>query len=234
MARSGLVQYRTQGNVVLERMKGQPVPASVKPALATFSKMHAAYAKASNAVDSARAARDTAMALLSRDDAALDDSIETLAERSVGAGLGSRTQPLAAFTRHSVTRLRNLAYKSEADEVLAMTGKIAKAGVPKNVAAASAKCAKLAKTVLADLATLVKPQAAYDKALAQRDALLPEWTRAYARLKLVAAAAWADDKATYAAVFAAPSDIQAPKPRRTSKKKVDRSPSASASPASPI
>ena len=176
---------------------------------------------------------DAALARLSSDDATLDDSLETLAERSVGAGLGSRRRPLAAFTRHSVTQLRNLAYRKEADEVLAMTGKIAKAGVPKEVAAAAATCAKLAKAVLADLTALVKPQAAYDKALARRDALLPEWTRAYARLKLVAAAAWADDNATYAAVFAAPSDIQAPKTRRTTKKKTDGSPSASASPAMP-
>jgi hypothetical protein len=217
MARSGLVQYRAQGAVVLERLRGQSVPALLKPAVQDFEKAHTTYLKASAAADSARALRDAALGRVADGDAELDGSIETLAQEVVGAGLGTRQNPLAKFTRYSVSQLRRLPYKKEADEVVAMGGRIAKAGVPKNVAAASAKCVKLAKAVLASLAALVKPQAAYDKALRQRDALLPEWTRTYARLKKMAAAAWADDEATYATVFAPAADIQAPKARREKK-----------------
>ena len=50
-----------------------------------------------------------------------------------------------------------------------------------------------------------------------RDELLPQWTRAYGRLKKIAAAAWVDDEATYGSVFAPVDAIQAPKARRAKK-----------------
>jgi hypothetical protein len=224
-----LVQYRAQGDVVLDRLNGQPVPASMKTAVKAFGTTHARYKKASAVADQARGVRDAALARVADGDATLDEQLEPLAQKAAGAGLGSRQKPLGAFTRFSVSELRELAYKKQADEVIAMAAKLTAAKVSKDVAAAAARCAKSAKAVLAGLAAVVKPQAAYDKALKQRDALLPEWTRTYARLKKMAAAAWADDEATYATVFARAEDLQAPKAKRA-KKKTAGAPGAGAPP----
>ncbi len=217
MARGSVVRYRIRGDVLLERLDGQPIPASMKAPVAAFRKVHGAYAKASMAVDAAQGVRDAALMRVANDDALLDESLEELAKRAAGAGLGTRARPLAGFTRFPVSKLTRLAYKKEADEVLAMARKIASSDAPKEVKSAAVSSAKLATKVLSDLTALVKPQAGLDKALRERDALLPDWTRAYARLKLVARAAWIDSPATFDAVFADAPDIQAPKARRKPK-----------------
>ena len=217
MTRPTLVKYRAQGDAVLERLKNQAVPASIKVPLKSFQQVHARYLVAAGAADAARIARDSALQQVADADMTLDDSLELLAQKASGAGLGSRQAPLSAFTRHSVSALAQLAYKKEADEVIAMAGKIAKASVPKEVSTAASACAKNARTVLDKLRALVKPQGSYDKALGARDLILPDWTRAYSKLKKFAAAAWDDEPATFQSVFAPVDAIQAPKARRSKK-----------------
>jgi hypothetical protein len=68
------------------------------------------------------------------------------------------------------------------------------------------------------LAKLTKPQAAFAKALAERDALLPEWSKALRTLRKHAAAAWDEDDGTYKALFAPLGAVQAPKKRRAKTK----------------
>jgi len=217
MARSNLTNLRTQGDVVIERLGAQPVPSSVKSYAKSFTKVHAAYGKACDAVDDAKENLEAAYLVVAEHDAVLDAGLETMAIETVGAKLGTRQKPLAKFTRYSVSDLQEMAVKKEAEAVLAMCGKVKNAGVPKSVAAASATCAKHATNVLAAIAKLSKPQAAYRKALEQRDAIVPEWTRAYARLKKSAAAAWLDDEPTFKAVFEPAGSVQAPKKRRAKK-----------------
>jgi hypothetical protein len=77
---------------------------------------------------------------------------------------------------------------------------------------------KAADAIEAALAKLTKPQAAYTKALAEREALLPSWAKALRKLKLHAAVAWDEDAGTYKAVFAPPGAVQAPKKARAKKK----------------
>jgi len=218
VARSGLVQYRAQGDAVLSRLTVYTVPRSMKDVADAFRSVHAGYLKASDDVDAARGVRDETLADLADRDAALDELLEGLAIQSLGAGFGTRQQPLAKFTRFSVSRLRALAYKNEADEVIALTDKIAKAAAPGELRAAAAACAKQAKSVLAGVAALNKPQYAYATALAKRDTMLQEWTRAYARLKRSASVAWFSEPETYASVFAPPNRIAAPPTRRAKKK----------------
>jgi hypothetical protein len=95
-----------------------------------------------------------------------------------------------------------------------------------------AACAKKATTVLVKLTAVVKPQAAYTKALAARDALLPTWSKAYAKLEKVATAPWVDEPETVASVFAAPESIQAPKARRA-RRRAKPAPSAPPAPPAP-
>lgn len=70
--------------------------------------------------------------------------------------------------------------------------------------------------------------------IAARDAKLPEWTRAYARLKrYAAAAAWADEPESSRALFSPPKAVQAPKRRGRAKLAVGQlsSPGSSNTPA---
>jgi hypothetical protein len=228
MAKTTIMKYRAQGDAVLARMGNQAVPASVKPALKSFGQTHARYLVAAASADEARAMRDSALQEVAEVDTVLDGSIETLGQKSTGAGLGSRAKPLASFTRFAISELTGLAYKKEADEVIAMGAKVAKSKPPKDVATAAAACVKNAKAVLSKLSALVKPQAAYDKALRTRDALLPEWTKTYDKLKKQAAAAWVDDGATFKSVFAPAEAIQVPTAKRAKK------PSAPTSPVTPV
>ena len=83
---------------------------------------------------------------------------------------------------------------------------------PSAVVKACALVTKNAKAVGAALAALVKPEAAYQKALLARDAGLPALVKATSKLKKHAALAWEDDEPeTYASVFAPPDAVQAPK-----------------------
>ena len=217
MARSNLTNLRTQGDVVIERLGAQPMPTAVKSYAKGFVKIHAAYGKACDGAADAKEQLEAAHLVVAEHDALLDAGLEALAIEAVGAKLGTRQKPLAKFTRYSVSDLQEMAVKKEAEAVLAMCGKVKKASVPKNVAAASATCAKHATNVLAAITKLSKPQAAYRKTLQQRDEILPEWTRAYARLKKVAAAAWLDNEPTYKAMFEPAGSVHAPKKRRTKK-----------------
>jgi len=217
MAKSMPMKYRAQGDAVLERMKNQAVPASIKAPLKSFQQVHARYLAAAGTVDQARIARDSALQLVADADSTLDDSVELLAQKASGAGLGRRQAPLSAFTRYSVSDLTQLAYKKEADAVIILAAKVAKASAPNDVKTAASACAKNARAVLERLRTLVKPQGSYDKALGARDLILPDWTKAYSRLKKFAAAAWYDEPATFQSVFAPVDAIQAPKARRSKK-----------------
>lgn len=217
MAAKAQMDYQVRGDVVLERLKAQPLPKTLTPYVKVFQKEHVAYDKACSVADKARAARDAALVVVGEADAVLDGSLDTLAAEMIGAKAGTRKSPFAKFSRYSVSQLKSLATKKEADEVLAMGGKIAKASLPKSVNAVSAACVKHATAVKQGLAKLVAPQAAYRKALEDRDALLPGWVRAFSRMKKVAAVAWLDDEATYRSVFAPVEGIQAPKAKRAKK-----------------
>ena len=214
---AAITEYRAHGNAILERLSGVDIPSALKPRVAAFKTTHGAFEAAAREAEAKRALRDNALEAVGAADDKLDTSIETLAEKATGAQIGKRLAPLAAFTKHTVHQLTSLAYKKEADEVLALAGKIAKAKPPKDVTKAAAACAKDAKGVQTALKGLVKPQAAYAKALAARDALLPDWTKALRTLKKIAAAVWVEDEATYKAIFAQLDAVQAPKAKRTKK-----------------
>jgi hypothetical protein len=134
-----------------------------------------------------------------------------------GAGLGSRQNPFAGFSKLTPSAVTGMAYADEVKEVLALVAKVQKAKPAADVAKAAANCIKLAAAVTKALAGLTKPQLAYNHALAARDALLLTWTKSLTVLKKTAAVAWIDDDATYKSVFAAPAKVQAPVKKRAKK-----------------
>ena len=214
MKHVSVTDQTTQGDVILERLGALKVPATMKTAIAGFKKSHAALTTASNAANPAKGARDTAMTALATADEALDAAVELLAAKMAGAGLGSRQNPFAGFSKLSPSAVTGMAYADEVKEVLALCAKVTKAKPAADVAKAASNCVKLAGNVTKALAGLTKPQLAYNKSLAARDALLLSWTKSLTVLKKTAAVAWIDDDATYKSVFAAPAKVQAPVKKR--------------------
>jgi hypothetical protein len=217
MATSSITEYRAQGAIILERLSGMTVPAGLKAHIAGFKKSHGDYEAAAVVADTARGKRDVALELVGETDDAFDAGINGLADKIVGAGLGKRTNPFAAYSKLAPGKLTELAYADEPKAIRALGVELAKKNPPADVAKALAQSLKDATALEAALKKLITPQAAYSKALGDRDALLPAWKKAHGKLKKHAAAAWDEDVATYKAVFAPPGAIHAPTKKRAKK-----------------
>jgi hypothetical protein len=218
MARIAKADHQTQGDVILARFAATTVPAALKTPLADFKKTHALLTAASKVANTSRGLRDDALSAVGEADDALDEAVGVLADKMVGAQVGPRKNPFSAYSKHSPSAVVSLAYADEVNEVLALTAKVKKTKPVADVAKAISTCEKLAGNVTAALGKLSKPQLAYQKSLAQRDALLPTWTKGLDRLKKNAAAAWFDESGTYKAIFAAPERVLAPVKTRPAKK----------------
>jgi hypothetical protein len=219
MGKTNHREHQTDGDVLIDRLAATPLPPALKKPAADFKKAHEALATSNDDARTARTARDEALAAVGVADDALDAAVSVLADKMAGAQMGTRKSPFAGFSKFSPSDVTGLAYADEVKEVLAFTARITKAKPPADVAKAVAACVKQANAVAAALAKLSKPQLAYSKSLAARDALLPTWAKSLNRLKKNAAAVWFDDDATYNAVFAAPERVQAPAHPRAKKQK---------------
>jgi hypothetical protein len=218
-----------QGTVILDRFAATATPSAVKTPLAAFKSVHATLVKLTTAATTAQLTRDTALQAVGTADDALDVAVLRLADKIAGAEIGTRKNPFASFSAHAPAAVTTLAYATEVKEVLAICAKVTKTKPSSDVAKAAAACVKLAGGVSTSLTSLSKPQVAYARALAARDALLPGWTKALTTLKRTAYLAL-DDDATAKAIFAPPSAVQAPKKKRPVKAKA---PAAAAKPAAP-
>jgi hypothetical protein len=214
MSQSNITDHKTQGTVILDRFKEITVPALLKPLLATYTTEHRAYTKAAGKVDVAEKARDKALEELAKADVFLDSDVEDLASSMAGAQLGPRANPFKKFSSHSPSELKGLRYATEVSAVRDLVAAVLAASPPAAVVAVTAKALKHADQVEDRLQAITAPQAAYDKALSARDALLPGLTRALAKLKAQAKATWMDEPGTFAAMFAPPERVQRPRARR--------------------
>ena len=113
-----------------------------------------------------------ALAAVGTADDALDAAVNVLADKMAGAQMGSRKNPFASFSKHAPSDVTSLAYADEVKEVLALTAKVKKGKPAADVAKAVSACEKLASEVTSALSKLSKPQLAYSKSLAARDALI--------------------------------------------------------------
>ncbi len=209
--------YLAYGDAVVGRSKtGLPTP--LKPPAKAFAAAHASYTKAARAVEAARMERDHALALVTEADTVLDKNVLRLADAMVAAGLGTRMKPLAKFSSLPPSRLTDQPYKIEAELVKKMVTAISRAKPDARVKAACATCASNATAVERALAAVTAPQAAYSRALAARDALLPEWNKRLATLQKYSAVVWDENPGALSALFARPEPIQAPTKKRAKKK----------------
>lgn len=216
MATTAIIDHRALGAAVLSRLEEEEVevPKSVAAHVAAFKSAHDGFEKAAVATDAARAKRDKALAMIGRADETLDATIDPLADKMVGAGLGSRQKPLGKASPFSPTKLKALPYKTELEAVRTLVANVTAAKPPADVKKCADECLKAADAVATALEGLTGPQAAFHRARGARDALLVGWTKAFAKLRINAKAAWHDDRATYEAMFAAPEKVQRPVKKR--------------------
>lgn len=213
MARRHTTDHTRQGAAVLARMKENGVPKGLRSYVTTLGKEQSALEAAGRAADDARVERDAALDELGAADTALDASLDVLADKLVGARISPRTQAFRGLSRYAPSRLKQLGYADEAREVGKLVTAVKRKKPPAAVAKAAAACGSAASRSSTALRALSKPQAAYSRQLAARDALLPAWKRAYERLRVNAKAAWIDDPALYKSVFA-PADAVAGRTKR--------------------
>lgn len=214
MATTSITEYRAYGAIILERLSGTTIPVPLKPYIVTFKKAHDGYETAAVVADTARGKRDVALEAVGQMDDTFDTGVNALADKIVGASLGTRKNPFAAYSRHAPGKLTELPYAEEPKAIRALGVELSKKSPPTEVAKALVKSLKDADGLEVALNKLIKPQAAYTKALGDRDALLPAWNKALDKLKKHAGAAWDEDVATYKAVFAPPGAIHAPTKKR--------------------
>ena len=214
MSQTSITDHKAQGAVIIDRFEDITVPALLRPLLATYKTEHRAYTKAAGKVDVAEKARDKALEELAKADVFLDSDVEDLASSMAGAQLGPRANPFKKFSPYSPSKLKALAYAIEVSAVRDLVAAVLAASPPAAVVTVTAKVLKRAGQVEDRLQAITAPQAAYDKALSARDALLPGLTRALAKLKAQAKATWMDEPGTFAAMFAPPERVQLPRARR--------------------
>lgn len=195
------------------------IPGALAPAVKELRAVVVPFIAAAEKAAEALAARDAAFVKVGEADAALDTSIDDLADACVGAKLGKRTKPFEGLSKHSPSALKSLAYKNEVDAVRELLAALAKKNPPAAVKALAAKVQKNATTVQSLLDAVSGPEARYVKARKAREDLVPAVSKAYARFKLRAKAALLDDPGAYEALFSGRVAIQAP-PKRKAKAKV--------------
>lgn len=199
---------------MIDRFGGVTVPDAVKPHLTAFKGAHARYEAACVKADATKEKRDEALSAVGTVDDGFDGTVNDLADKMVGAGVGKRQNPFAGLSPHSPSKLAGLAYADEPRAARDLVGALSRKKPPAEVAKVAAKLLKDASAVEAALKKLTAPQAAYSKALGDRDALLPDWEKSLRTLKKYSAAAWDGDDATFKALFAPVGALQAPRKRR--------------------
>jgi hypothetical protein len=219
MATSSIYNIRKLAEAIHDRLEDKAFPMTkiFKPHANAFIATQTAYEKAAVATEEAERARDDALERIGQADDALDASLDTYADDLSGAKLGPRQNPFKPFSKYAPSALKALPYATEPKAVRALVAEVAKKKPPSTVAKAGAACLARCVAVEKALSGFGKPTSAYQKALAARDAQLPELQKALKTLKTHAASAFADDASTLTALFAPPDTVQAPKQRRRKK-----------------
>jgi hypothetical protein len=205
------------GRTVLERFLGITVPAELQPFVTALGQEQTKLETAYQATSQAEQRRDSALRAIGAADSELDASLEGLAISLVASRLGDRKKPFASFTSFTMTQLVKMACAKEVQAVEQMAAKITAANPPEPVAAAVGACLQSAAKVKTSLSAFSVPDAAYTTKLTERNALVADWERAYAKLERRAQVAWEDQPGMLLAVFARPESIQAPVTKRKKK-----------------
>jgi hypothetical protein len=216
---TGTAEHLSQGNATIARIEELvQKPKALKEPLGRFKAIQGKLQGAQDLVEATKKARDEALEAVGKKDDALDASVEALADALVATKVTKRQRPFGGLSRYSPSEMRDLPYATEAAAVGELCGEVEKNSPAAAVKEAAKRCRKDAKEVTAALKALLAPQGAYSAALMARDALLPDWQKAWKSLRTHAAVEWEDVPSMLKLIFAAPERVQQPKVKRAKAK----------------
>ena len=199
-----LINRTTYGDAVVSRFTDLVLPKELKTDFAAFKAQHGAFLKYGGSVQKAEIAYDAVATKVAKLDAGRDKTILALADKLPGAGLGTRTNPFARFSKYAPTRIVSLPYVAETTEVRSLLSGLQGEELPKDIAALCAEGTKQNDAVESALAGLSAPLAALNEARARRDASIPDWEKHYRRLKDASKVVYRDEAGRFEALFAEP------------------------------
>lgn len=203
------------GDAITERLASAKLDARARSAAKTFTAQHRAYVALFDVAIAKGAARTAALAKVGELDEQLDARISRLADLLPGAGLGRRGAPFAGLSKHSPTELCDLGYASQVAETTKLVKAVRKAKPGREVLSVCEAIERDAGALAKQLPVYDAAQKAWIKAVAARDALLPDWQKALTRLRVLAKASFVDEPGAYEAIFARPEAIALPRrPRK--------------------
>ena len=203
------------GDAITARLAKAKLDPRARSAAKTFAAQHTAYGVLLDAAVARGAARAAALAAIGETDERLDAQIARLADVLPAAGLSKRGQPFAGFSKHAPTALCDLGYTRQLDETAKLVKAVRKAKPGADVLAVCSAIDREAAALKKLLPAYDAAQKAWLKAVAARDALLPDWQKALTRLRVLARASLVDQPGGYEAIFARPESIAvAKRPRK--------------------
>ena len=148
MTTLSITKYRAQGAIILERLSGTTVPVGLKAYVIAFKKAHDDYEAAAVVADTAREKRDLALDALGETDDTFDTGINVLADKMVGAGLGTRKNPFAVYSKYAPSKLTELPYAEEPKAIRALGIELTRKNPPADVTKALAMFQRMSVPVL--------------------------------------------------------------------------------------
>jgi hypothetical protein len=202
-----LINRTTYGDAIVSRFTGLVLTKDLKTDFAAFKAQHGAFLKYGASVQKAEIAYDAVATRVAKLDAGRDKTILAIADKLPGAGLGTRTNPFARFSKYPPTRIVSLPYVAETTEVRSLLSGLQAEDLPKDIAALCAEGTKQNDAVESALAGLSAPLAVLNEARAKRDAAIPDWEKHHRRLKDASKVVYRDDAGRYEALFAEPDAV---------------------------
>jgi hypothetical protein len=216
-----LINRTTYGDAIVSRFTDLALPKDLKTDFAAFKAQHGAFLKHGGSVQKAEIAYDAVATRVAKLDAGRDKTILAIADKLPGAGLGTRTNPFARYSKYPPTRIVSLPYVAETTEVRSLLSALQAKELPKDIAALCAEGTKQNDAVESALAGLSAPLAVLNEARSKRDASIPDWEKHYRRLKDASKVAYRDEAGRFEALFAQPDAVlmhTRPKARKATSK----------------
>jgi hypothetical protein len=216
MATSKLNSSLVLGQVTTERLTAVHIPAALRPSVDSFTALYTALKEADAKVQKALVPQATEIQHTQAAHQGLRTSVTALADAVSYADIRVRMEPFAAFGS-SVTKVVRKTRAGAAHAAREVAKRVLASSPKKPVRDAANECLKHAHLLDGAHSKLEPLALALKRAREERDAILAEFTHAFAHLKSSAKYVWRDNPGDYAGVFAPIARYRKDSKRRTAK-----------------
>lgn len=213
MASKTLIDRQAQGSALLGRITDADVTEGLRPFLADFQAAHQSLGDANQRLEEAQKQREKALKVVGEQDEVLDQSLDKLADAMVGEGLGERINPFGMYgERQSLSEIKRAPYSKQVTATRALLDGVAEKNPAGKAAEVAAQVRRNVDGLDMALQGLHLPSRAAAERMAERDAVLLEWDKAWKNLRRKATGEL--DELRFKVIFAAPEAIHRPKTKR--------------------